>query len=253
MTHLADPHLARPRTDAVPHPSTSALYRLRPFARLILRLVWNVHVWHRDRVPASGPVIVASNHIGFFDGPLLAIFAPRPVHALTKIEMFQGFLGRFLRWAGQIPLDRLRTDPGAVRASLRVLREGRVLGIFPEGARGGGEFARFQSGAAYLAMVSGAPVVPVIFIGTRAPGAGSSSLPRLRSRIDIVFGQPLEVDAMPWPRTRHGVLETSVLVREHLQAELAAALDETGRRLPGPLPVGDKEATRPSGITEGLG
>ena len=58
--------------------------------------------WCRSR----GPVIFAANHVGVVDGPLLAIFAPRPVHALTKVEMFRGRLGRFLRASGQMPLDR---------------------------------------------------------------------------------------------------------------------------------------------------
>ena len=84
------------------------------------------------------------------DGPLMAIFAPRPVHALTKIEMFRGFLGRFLTAAGQIPLDRFHTDPRAVRLAVHVLREGGVVGIFPEGARGAGELDLFHRGAAYL-------------------------------------------------------------------------------------------------------
>ena len=65
---------------------------------------------HTDRVPADGPVIFASNHVGVIDGPMLAVYAPRPVHALTKVEMFKGVLGLFLwqvrarsRWTGSTP------------------------------------------------------------------------------------------------------------------------------------------------------
>ena len=79
-------------------------------------------------------MIFACNHVGVVDGPLLAIFAPRPVHALTKEEMFKGFMERFLLSAGQIPLDRFHTDPRAVKTCLRVLRDGHVVGIFPEGS-----------------------------------------------------------------------------------------------------------------------
>ena len=122
-------------------------------------------------------MILASNHVGVADGPLLAIFAPRPVHALTKQEMFKGFMNRFLLGAGQIPLDRFNPDPLAVKRCLRVLRSGHVVGIFPEGSRGAGEFDRFHTGAAYLAMVTGAPIVPVVQFGTREPGAGNHSLP----------------------------------------------------------------------------
>ncbi|MCI4578723.1 1-acyl-sn-glycerol-3-phosphate acyltransferase, partial [Escherichia coli] len=131
---------------------------------------------------SRGPVVVASNHLGVVDGPLMAIFAPRPVHALTKVEMFDGRLGSFLRTCGQIPLDRFAVDNAAVRTSLRVLRDGGVVGIFPEGQRGAGELELFHRGAAYLAMVTGAPVVPLTVFGTREPGGTMSSLPRRRAR-----------------------------------------------------------------------
>ena len=96
--------------------------------------------------------------------------------------MFRGPLGRFLRLAGQIKLDRFRTDPQAVKTAVRALRDGLVVGIFPEGTRGTGELERFHRGAGYLALVTGAPVVPVIIFGTRDPGGASSSLPRQRVR-----------------------------------------------------------------------
>ena len=125
-------------------------------------------------------MILASNHIGIIDGPLLAVFSPRPVHALTKQEMFEGRLGRFLRASGQIPLDRFHADPGAIRSCLRVVRDGGVAGIFPEGTRGDGELHRFHHGAAYLALVTGAPVVPVTMLGTRPPGGGGQRPPGTR-------------------------------------------------------------------------
>ena len=77
--------------------------------------------------------------LGFIDGPLLAILAPRPVHALTKREMFTGALGPFLRQSGQIPLWRETVDPVAVRTACGSLRDGGCVGVFPEGTRGAGE------------------------------------------------------------------------------------------------------------------
>ena len=84
-------------------------------------------------MPAAGPVIFASNHVGVIDGPLLAIFAPRPVHVLTKMEMFRGSLGWFLWRSGQIPLDRFNPDPRAVKTCLRALRDGRDRRHLPRG------------------------------------------------------------------------------------------------------------------------
>lgn len=225
----------------VPRPARWLLTGGRPTARWLIRRRWDVRVHHAERFPTEGPAVVAANHIGFVDGPLMAIFAPRPVHALTKIEMFAGPLGPFLRASGQIPLDRDHTDPAAVRIALRALREGRAVGVFPEGTRGPGDLERFRGGAAYLALVTGAPVVPLTFLGSRDPGGSSGSLPHKGARIDIVVGEPYAVDAVPWPRTRENVSSTSAALRDHMQQQLAVALDETGRSLPGPLPQGERD------------
>lgn len=241
-------HHDLPASAHIPHPPRLMLNRLRgPLARYFRRR-YDVRLVGVDRVPTQGPVIFAANHIGVLDGPLLAMFAPRPVHALTKLEMFEGRTGRFLLRSGQIPLDRFATDPRAVRTSLRVLRDGGGVGVFPEGTRGDGELHRFHHGASYLALVSGAPVVPVILLGTRVPGGDIGSVPPRGSLIDLVFGQPFEVDARPWPRTQGMVRDTSVLLRERMLKTLDEARAETGRDLPGPLPAGQSEEDPETGL-----
>ena len=101
-----------------------------------------------------------------------------------------------------------------------MLRDGGAVGIFPEGTRGAGDLERFNHGAAYLALVSGAPVVPVIMFGTREPGASSSALPRRGGVVDLVYGEPWRVPAVPWPRTRAQRVEASASLREHMLATL---------------------------------
>jgi 1-acyl-sn-glycerol-3-phosphate acyltransferase len=226
------------------------LRALRPVARFVIRRRCEVRVHNVEHVPAHGPVIFAANHIGVADGPILAIFGPRPVHALTKIEMFSGKLGGFLRGAGQIPLDRFRTDPAAVKACLRVLRDGRAVGIFPEGRRGAGDLERFHRGAAYFGLASGAPVVPVIFLGSREPGAHTDALPARGGTVDMVFGTPYTLPATPWPRTKEQVGHASALLREHMLTTLDHALAVTGRDLPGPLPAGEVEPDPATGVTD---
>lgn len=243
-------HAEHPRTHAVRRPSRWLLHGARPFCAWLIRRRYTVEVLGAENVPSEGPLILAANHIGIIDGPVLAIYAPRPVHALTKIEMFRGFLGRFLSAAGQIPLDRFRTDPAAVKTAVRVLRDGGAVGVFPEGTRGSGEFERFHRGAAYLAHVTGAPVVPVILFGTREPGGASSSLPRRRGTMTLVFGTPYTVEQAAWPRTRALVGETSRQLRDRMLADLEAARRSTGLSLPGPLPAGQHELDPGGGITE---
>lgn len=243
-------HRAAPRSDGVRHPFRGVLYPGAPLGRWIVRRRYDVHVHHAERFPERGPVVVAANHIGYVDGPLMAVFCPRPVHAWTKVEMFHGALGRFLRAVGQIPLDRFHVDPHAVRVALRVLREGRVVGVFPEGRRGGGELERFHRGAAYLAMVTGAPVVPLTFIGTREPGGHTDSLPPRGARLDLVFGRPVPMPAVPAPRTKEQVTTMSLLLHDRMLVDLHAALAETGRTLPGPLPAGETEPDSEDDVTE---
>lgn len=222
-------------SSAIKHPPQFVLKPLRAPSRFIVRRRFSVAVHDDHLVPAQGPVIFASNHVGIADGPLLAIFSPRPVHALTKQEMFEGRLGRFLLATGQVPLDRFNADPRAIKMCLRVLRDGHAAGIFPEGSRGGGEYTRFHRGAAYLGLVSGAPIVPVVQFGTREPGAGSSALPKRGGHVDVVFGAPYTFDAVPWPRTSQMVEDGSRALRDFMLEHLDYAKKLTGRTLPGPI------------------
>lgn len=242
-------HEELPRS-AVLHPATVMLERFRPHAERLVRRRWDIRVHGEDRVPMSGGLILASNHIGLLDGPLLAVLTPRPVHALTKREMFEGRAARFLVRAGQIPVDRQHPDPAAVRTSLRVIRDGGAVGIFPEGTRDTGCFDLFRPGAAYLALVTGVPVVPVTWFGTRAPGAASGAVPPRRTRIDVVYGEPWSVPAQPWPRRREQVRSAATLLREHLRGEVDRACALTGRDLPGPLPAPESDDDPRSGFVK---
>lgn len=221
-------------TSRAGHPPTVLLYLARGLGRSLVSARYVVRVRGASHVPAAGPVILAGNHLGLLDGPLLALFSPRPAHVMTKTEMFDGWLGPLLKAAGQVPVDRFRCDPAAIRSALRVLRAEHVLGIFPEGIRGEGDFRSTRPGAAYLALVTGAPVVPVALFGTRLPGAGSGSLPPAGSSIDLTFGSPFVSTQSPWPRTKQLVSATHSRLEEHLRRHLEDARRSTGRELPGP-------------------
>ncbi len=223
------------------HPPTWLLHGGRPTSRWLIRRRYDVREHGTAHVPPQGPVIVAANHTGVIDGPLLAIFGPRPVHALTKREMFDGRLGRFLHSSGQIPLDRVTTDRGAIRACLHVLEHGGAVGIFPEGNRGAGDLTRFRHGAAYLALVTGAPIVPLMMYGTRPAGGGKDALPARGARLDLVYGAPLRVEKRPWPRNKALVAATSAALHERMLDDLRAGLALTGQTLPGPIPADSAE------------
>lgn len=228
-----------PRTAGVKHPARAMLHGLRPAFAAVIRRRWDVEVRGADNHPVAGPVVVAANHIGFLDGPLMAILGPRPVHALTKREMYGGALGAFLTGAGQIPVDRDAADPLAVKTALRVLRDGGVAGLFPESTRGGGLVETAKGGAAYLALATGATVVPLAFLGTRLPGGSTNSFPPSGSRFVMSYGSPIVVEQQAWPRRSAEVGALSERIRLALVATVAEAAQATGIELPGPLPETD--------------
>lgn len=226
-----------PRTDGVRPPARFLLHSpLRGVAGAIVRRRWQVEVRGAENFPMAGPVVVAANHIGFLDGPLMAILSPRPVHALTKREMFVGRMGLFLAASGQIPIWRRAADPAAVRTALRVLRDGGVVGVFPEGTRGAGRVARAEGGAAYLAIATGAAVVPLSMLGTREVGGSLNSVPAPGTRMVMTYGDPLAFPQHGWPRRHDEVRDATRQVRQALLATMREAEAATGLELPGPVP-----------------
>lgn len=234
-------HRDLPRTDQVERLPERALRALRVPSRTYMRRKWDIHQHGTEHVPASGPVILASNHIGWLDGPLLVVMAPRAPHAMTKSEMFEGRTGRLLHTTGQVAVVRQSLDVAAIRASVRALRDGQALAIYPEAKRGNGEFDRVKHGYAYLALVTGAPIVPVAIFGTRAAGESVSFVPPAGRRIDIVYGAPIDVTPQPWPRRRTEIAQTSHAVKKQLKRHLADATALTRRSLPGKPPQADPE------------
>lgn len=134
---------------------------------------WALRRWFRLRidgasnVPRSGPVVVAMNHESALDIPLIVVACPRRIVFMAKKELFKNaFLSWWLRGLGGFRVDRDRFDLRAVRIALAVLRDGKVLGMYPEGTRSPGELLPFLDGAAWVALLAGAPIVPCAISGT---------------------------------------------------------------------------------------
>lgn len=226
------------RWDLPRHDDTAApprhLVWLAMFVGRRLIAPYDTHVEGLEHIPAEGPVLLASNHMGYLDGPMLLGSSRRPVHALVKESMFVGPVGYGLLKVGQIRVDRYQVDPEAVKKCLAVLRHGDVVAIYPEGARGRGDVAQTRGGAAYLALATGAPVVPVACLGTRLDGAGPESKPPKGSRLDLVVGPPMRFDATPWPRTKQAVATTQIQIQQALADHVKQACEATGQTLPEP-------------------
>lgn len=182
--------------------------------------VYRLHVHGRERIPATGPVVVVANHSAFIDGPLLfGLFRRRTVF-WVKQEMFTGPLGWALSRIGQVPVRRGTADRTPLTTAVAVLRAGGLVAIFPEGTRGSGDVEAVQQGAAWLARTGRATVVPVVCRGTRRP---EGMRRRFRPRVDVQVGEPVSI---PAGGGRAGLAAASETVR----AELAAAVRELDTR-----------------------
>jgi 1-acyl-sn-glycerol-3-phosphate acyltransferase len=197
--------------------------RARWLGSWMFRPFYRVHVHHRERIPARGPVVVVANHSAFVDGPLLFGLLGRRAVFWVKQEMFTGVAGWGLRRIGQLPVRRGEADRRPLTAAVAVLRGDGLVGVFPEGTRGSGDVAAAEHGAAWLARTSGARVLPVVARGTRRPdGSGR----RWRPRVDIVVGEPLTI---PAGGGRAGLAAATETVRAEL-ATMVRELDDIRSR-----------------------
>lgn len=192
--------------------------------------LWKPRVLGAWRMPATGPAILAVNHSHNIDGPMVMGVSPRPTHFLIKKEAFVGPLDPFLLGIGQVKVDRSGADRTAITQALDVLSAGGVLGIFPEGTRGEGDFAALRAGLAYFAVRSGAPIVPVAVLGSSEKrGRLIKGLPPLRSRVDVVFGDPFDAGDGSGRRTRKALDEATERIQKQLSSHLENARRLTGR------------------------
>ncbi|MGN9775590.1 lysophospholipid acyltransferase family protein [Micromonospora sp. H33] len=166
----------------------------------LLKLIFRPRVEGLHHVPATGPVILASNHLSFSDSIFTPLIVPRKVTFVAKAEYFtgkgiKGWLTKmFFVGTGTIPVDRSggRAARAALETQLKVLRAGGVAGIYPEGTRSpDGRLYRGKTGVARLALESGAPVVPVVMLNLDEIQPPGKIIPKVQ-RVRIRFGPPLD-------------------------------------------------------------
>jgi len=158
-------------------------------ARNFFRLKCGLNILGRENVPATGAVIIASNHRSNFDPPLLGGVIGREVFFFAKEELFQTpFFGRFISYLNAFPVRRRGFDRAALKRSLEILRAGGALVFFPEGTRAPADgFLRPKIGLGWLVELSRVPVLPVYLHGTQQ----ASFRIRGRPAITAVFGEPI--------------------------------------------------------------
>ncbi len=199
---------------------------VRGTGRALAYAALDLHVTGRQNVPATGPVLLAGNHSGLLDGPLVYFTSPRPIVVLAKSELFVGRWPPVLGALGLVPLHRGTADRAALHSGLAHLSESGALCVFPEGTRGSGALEQVADGIAYLALRSGAPVVPVAVSGTARALPKGAKVPRPRSRVQVAYGVPVQVSVEGDPRARRTVRVAAEQLRlallDHLHASTGA-------------------------------
>ncbi|WP_163537669.1 lysophospholipid acyltransferase family protein [Gracilibacillus sp. YIM 98692] len=162
------------------------------FAKFIvkswLKPKYRVKVVGKENIPQTGPVIICSNHISNYDPPIVGMTCPRDIHFMAKEELFENkIFGFILRNVHAFPIKRGMKDRNALRKGLDVLKEGKVLGLFPEGTRSKtGELKKGLAGAGFFALRSKAKVVPCAIIGDY----------RSKEPLYVVYGKPIDMNSI---------------------------------------------------------
>jgi 1-acyl-sn-glycerol-3-phosphate acyltransferase len=186
------------------------------FVRGMARVFWRARVYGTQNVPENGPLIVACNHVSYFDPPLMGCLCPRRIRYMAKKELFEiPVLGPVIRGLGAYSVDRRGSATAAIKRSLQVLEAGGAIGIFPEGTRNLTGTVAPQTGVALLAAMSQAPVVPACIHGT-------GRALRL-ARVDVAFGRPLPPPAAGRKATREELAKFTAEIMKAIE-ELAESI-----------------------------
>jgi 1-acyl-sn-glycerol-3-phosphate acyltransferase len=161
----------------------------------LLRLMYRPRARGLENIPRSGGVILAANHLSFVDSLFMPLMCPRDVVFLGKADYFDSWRTRwFFRFTNVIPVRREGGSAGeaAILAGIRALKEGKVVGIYPEGTRSpDGRLYRGKTGVARMALEAQVPVVPVSIQGTPEIMPLDAKVPRFSGRPEVEFGKPL--------------------------------------------------------------
>jgi 1-acyl-sn-glycerol-3-phosphate acyltransferase len=202
----------------------------------VLKALWRPRVLGLGHVPATGGVILASNHLSFVDSVVIPSVVPRKVVFLAKSDYFtgRGVKGTAQRWwfegLGMLPVDRDNTQAAidSLDTALEVLGRGEAFGIYPEGSRSrDGRLYRGRTGVAHLALTAGVPVVPVGLRGTEKIQPVGSTYPKV-AKVTVAFGPPLDftgrADGVPLGRARREVTDEIMAAIQELSGQEPAGV-----------------------------
>lgn len=197
-----------------------------------VKAIYRPWIVGRENIPASGPAILAGNHLSFIDSILLPLMIDRPVYFLAKSDYFtgtgiKGWATRlFMKASGQVPIDRSggKASEDSLNTGLEVLGRGDLLGLYPEGTRSpDGRLYRGRTGLARMALAAKVPVIPVAMIDADKMMPIGVKIPRV-VRVGIVIGKPLDF-------SRYEGMENDRYILRSVTDEIMVELQRLGAQL----------------------
>lgn len=173
----------------------------------ILKKMYRVEVKGLEHFPEQGGVLLCSNHIDNMDPPILGVTCPRPISFMAKAELFNvPILSGIIKKLNAFPVKRGGNDREALRTGLKVLKEGKVLGLFPEGTRSKtGKLGKGLDGAGYFALRTNAQVIPCAIIGSY----------RIFQKVKVIYGKPIDMSELR--EKKASPEEATNLIMTHIQ------------------------------------
>ncbi len=188
---------------------------IRFVVRIIVAIIFDMHVIGQQNVPETGQLIIASNHLSWADVPLIPAFLKRRVVYMAKEEAFKAKGGWLIRFLSAFPVKRGEADRQSLKAAEEQLKAGRILCIFPEGTRSKKHtLGLAHAGMGMIALRSGAPVLPVAIYGSE------NAFKKFRPRITIVFGEPMVLTPKGKKITREDIDQST----EHVMLRISSML-----------------------------
>ena len=169
----------------------------RLIARPIMALVFDLKVYGRQHVPSKGGVLLISNHQSYLDPVLIGVYLERPMTYMAKSELFENkYFGWLIRALNAFPIKQRAGDVGAIKETIKRLKAGALLNVFPEGARTfTGELGPIEPGSALVIRRAGVPVVPCVIQGSFEAWPRTTKLPKPHP-IAVMYGPALKVEGL---------------------------------------------------------
>jgi 1-acyl-sn-glycerol-3-phosphate acyltransferase len=186
--------------------------------RLVFLLYFRFTVSGRENIPQSGGAVIAANHASYLDPPAVGISMPRKLNFMAKAELFQiPILGPIIKALGAFPVRRASGDKTALVNALKLLADGQLMGIFPQGRRASNQELALRGGAVFLALKAQVPLIPVAVLGSDRAWGMDRKFPR-PTKIRVVIGKPIIVPPLDPKRRQKQMAE--------INSELSAALKQ---------------------------